>query len=381
MKTILCGADQIKTYALIFQNKRIGLVTNPTGTNAAFVHTADVFAHEFHLQALFAPEHGVRGDMQDGQTITAYIDKATGATVHSIYGEVRAPQPEMLLDIDMMVYDMQDVGSRYYTYIYTMANCIAACGKAGIPFVVLDRPNPIGGCCVAGSAMQKQNRSFIGMYDIPQQYGLTCGELAHYFNESEQLGAKIMVIPLQNWQRDDLQPDYNMAQIAPSPNLPSFESVLLYNGTCLFEGVNVSEGRGTTKPFQCIGAPFIDAAKYAQCLNAHKLAGVHFRPMHFTPMFSKYQGSFCGGVQVHVTDMRQVEPLHLGIDMLLTLKDMYPQELVFVPPNHEVGDFTIDLLWGSNYLRKQEATVFGALEQIEQNTKSKAPQLRAYHLY
>lgn len=381
MKNILCGADRIAEYALLFKNKRIGLITNPTGANASFVQTADIFAKKYKLQALFAPEHGVRGDAQDGQSITSYIDEATGAVVHSIYGEMRAPKPEMLKNIDVMVYDIQDVGSRYYTFIYTMANCLAACGEAGIPFVVLDRPNPLGGAIVAGTAMQPQNRSFIGMYDIPQQYGLTCGELANFFNATEHLGAEVTVVPLQSWERKYLQPDYFMPQISPSPNLPCFESVLLYNGTCLFEGLNVSEGRGTTKPFQYVGAPFINADKYAQKLNSLSLSGVYFRPVYFTPMFSKYKGQLCGGVQAHIINAREVKPLYMGAAMVLCLKSMYPNELVFVPPNHEKGDFTLDLLWGSSYLRQDSATIASAFEQIEQNTALKAPLLRKYHIY
>ena len=381
MKKILCGADRLDDFGSFFAQKRIGLITNPSGIRSDFIPTADWLAQHFTLQALYAPEHGVRGDAQDGQSIQGYIDKRTGAVVHSIYGETRAPLPEMLRDIDVMVYDMQDVGSRYYTFIYTMANCMQAAAQKGIPFVVLDRPNPLGGTQICGTHLMPENRSFIGMYDIPQQYGLTCGELAEYFNRTQNFGCYLTVVPLQNWQRSDYGCELDLPQISPSPNLPAFESTLLYNGTCLFEGVNVSEGRGTTKPFQVVGAPFIEADTYADALNSLHLSGVFFRPMYFTPMFSKHKGVLCGGVQVHVTDYRTVQPLHVGAAMIVTLKQLYPQALQFVPPNHEKGDFTLDLLWGSDSLRTQIISCAQAFAEIDRHTNEMRPSIEQSFLY
>lgn len=373
MKQILCGADRLddclanrlECCAGLLRGKRVGLITNPTGVRADFTTTADWFNRHAVLTALYAPEHGVRGDAQDGQSIESYKDSVTGTIVHSIYGKTRTPLPEMLADIDVMVYDMQDVGSRYYTFIYTMANCMQAAAAKGIPFVVLDRPNPIGGTQIAGTPLLAENRSFIGMYDIPQQYALTCGELAMYFNRTQGFGAELTVIPLQHWARTDYACELSVPRISPSPNLPSFESVLLYNGTCLFEGVNVSEGRGTTKPFECVGAPFINAQHFAETLNLLGLPGVRFRPVYFTPMFSKHKGELCGGVQIHVLDYRAVRPLHTGAAMIVTLKQMYPEALRFVPPNHEPGDFTLDLLWGSDTLRTQMTDVQEAFRVID----------------
>lgn len=366
MKKILCGADQLEARTDLFMHRRIGLVTNPSGMRCDYVSTADWFARNTALAALYAPEHGVRGDAQDGQSIRSYTDRRTGALVYSIYGETRRPLPEMLSGIDLLVYDIQDVGSRYYTFIYTMANCMEAAAHSGIPFVVLDRPNPLGGLQVCGTHLRGDCRSFVGMYDIPQQYGLTCGELAGHFNRTQRFGCELTVVPLQNWQRGDFGCELALPQISPSPNLPSFESILLYNGTCLFEGTNVSEGRGTTKPFQFVGAPFIDAEAYAQKLNRLALPGVFFRPAYFTPVCSKHSGSLCCGVQIHLTDYRAVRPLYVGAAMIVTLREMYPEQLRFVPPNHEKGDFTLDLLWGSDALRTQLFTpeqVFAVLDQ------------------
>ncbi len=372
-KTVLCGADRIDEYSEIFCKKRLGLVTNPSGVLRDLSATADKLARDYYLTALYAPEHGVRGDQQDGQSIESYIDKSTGVTVHSIYGKKRKPEQKDLEPIDMMVYDIQDVGSRYYTYIYTMTNCMISCKEKGIPFVVLDRPNMIGGLSPEGTHMEEGCTSFIGMYDFPQRYSLTCGELAKYVNVRFQIDAEVIVIPMEGWKRDMYWEDTGLPWINPSPNLASSDAALLYNGTCLFEGTTLSEGRGTTRPFELIGAPFMDGKRFADVLNQSGCSGVHFRPASFIPMFGKHTGELCHGVQIHVLDKRSVKPVELGVKMLLTVRDLGSDNFAFTPPRHEKGEFTVDLMFGSSLLRTPGITVEEVCEEIKKGTAQFLP--------
>lgn len=381
MTRVLCGADRIEEYAALFRGRRLGLVTNPSGIRQDFTATADKLARDFRLTALYAPEHGVRGDQQDGQSVASYTDPATGVPVYSIYGENRAPRPEDLQDIDLMVFDIQDVGSRYYTYLYSMANCMQACARQGIPFVVLDRPNPTGGLAPEGTALQDDCRSFIGMYDIPQRYALTCGELARLLNERFGLGAALEVVPLAGWRREMLWRDTGLAWVNPSPNIATPDAALLYNGTCLFEGTNLSEGRGTTRPFELIGAPWLDARAFAEALEAQNCPGVRFRPASFTPMFHKHAGRLCHGVQVHVIEPRAVRPVALGAAMVLTVKELSGAHFAFTAPRHEVGDFTADLLFGSPLLRRPGVTMEDVRAAIRAGTEAYRPQWKQYRLY
>lgn len=381
MTQVLCGADRIGEYAALFRGKRLGLVTNPSGVLRGLSATADKLAREFRLTALYAPEHGVRGDQQDGQSVASYTDPATGAPVYSIYGEHRAPRPADLRDIDLLVFDIQDVGSRYYTYLYSMTNCMQACARQGIPFVVLDRPNPTGGLSPEGTRMEDGCRSFIGMYDFPQRYALTCGELARLVNEHFGLGAALEVVPLAGWRREMLWQDTGLAWINPSPNIASPDAALLYNGTCLFEGTNLSEGRGTTRPFELIGAPWLDARAFADALTAQNCPGVHFRPASFIPMFHKHAGRLCHGVQVHVTEPRAVRPVALGAAMVLTAQALSGAQFAFTPPRHEAGDFTVDLLFGSALLRRPGVTMDDVRAAIRAGTQAYLPLWEQYRLY
>lgn len=381
MGTVQCGADRIDEYAALFRGRRLGLITNPSGVLRDFTATADKLAQDFCLAALYAPEHGVRGDQQDGQSVQSYTDPATGVPVRSIYGAKRAPLPEDLADIDLMVFDIQDVGSRYYTYLYTMTNCMQACAQQKIPFVVLDRPNPIGGLAPEGTRMEDDCRSFIGMYDLPQRYALTCGELARLVNERFGLGAALEVVPLAGWRREMLWRDTGLAWVNPSPNIATPDAALLYNGTCLFEGTTLSEGRGTTRPFELIGAPWLDARAFAAALEDLALPGVRFRPASFTPMFHKHAGELCHGVQVHVTEPWEVRPVELGAAMLLTAKALSGGQFAFTPPRHEVGAYTVDLLFGSPLLRRPGVTLDEVRAAIRAGTEAYRPFWRQYQLY
>lgn len=352
MSDILFGADRLDEYKDLFQNKRIGLITTPTGVLSDLSCTIDAFDRMFDLEAMFSPEHGVRGDHQDGASVDFYIDQKTRKPVYSIYGEKREPSISELEDLDILVYDIQDVGSRYYTFLYSMTNSMKKAKERGIPFVVLDRPNPIGGLNPEGSQLEEKNRTFIGLYDYPQRFSLTPGEFAKMVNTEQKIGADLFVVPMKGWTRDMFYCELGKPWINPSPNIASYDSIVLYNGTCLFEGTNLSEGRGTTRPFELIGAPWIDGEKYADKLNSYHLDGVKFRQASFIPMFHKHSGKVCNGVQVHVIDYKKVKPLQLGLTMLKEAIEIGGENFQFTAPRHEIGDYTIDLLFGSDSIRK-----------------------------
>lgn len=336
------------------KGKRIGLVTNMTGVDRALRSDIDLLAarRDVQLVALFGPEHGVRGDVQAGGHVDSSRDAATGLPVHSLYGEHREPTPEMLRGIDLLLFDIQDVGARFYTYPYTLANVMRAARRDGIPVWVLDRPNPVGGLKVEGPVLEPAQSSFIGMFPIPVRHGMTIGELARLFNGEFGIGADLTVVPMRGWRRGDAEPGGAMPWVPPSPNMPTRDTALVYLGTALLEGTNVSEGRGTTRPFETIGAPFVDARRLADALNALELPGVRFRPTSFTPSFSKHEGKACGGVQVHVTDREAFLPFRTGLAVVKALHDLYPDAFRFQSdaPGATPGFF--DKLAGNTWLRQ-----------------------------
>ena len=325
--------------------KRVGLITNPSGITTDLRSTADLLheAEDVRLVALFGPEHGIRGNVADGAAVSSSVDEATGVPMYSLYGPVKKPTEEMLRGLDVVLFDIQDVGVRFYTYIYTMAYAMEACGDAGIPFVVLDRPNPLGGNAVEGNLLDMRFRSFVGNYPIPLRYGMTVGELARLLNEEHALGADLTVVPLVGWTRDMLFDDTGLPWVPPSPNMPSFATAIVYPGTCLFEGTSISEGRGTTSPFQQIGAPYLDGPRLVDILDERRLPGVLFRPLFFTPRFSKYEGELCGGVYVHVLDADVFEPVRAGLEMVAALRTLYPDDFEWRPH--------FDLLAGTDAVR------------------------------
>lgn len=333
------------------QGKRIGLVTNMTGVDRKLRSDVDLLVarSEFRLVALFGPEHGVRGDAQAGEHVDASHDAVTGLPVYSLYGKTREPTSEMLKDIDVLLFDIQDIGTRYYTYPYTLANVLKAAKRASIPVWVLDRPNPLGGNKIEGPVLEPAFASFVGMYPIPVRHGMSIGELAQLFNAEFGIGAELKVVLMQGWQREANAVD---PWVPPSPNMPTPDTALVYPGTTLFEGTNISEGRGTTRPFEMIGAPFVDANKLAERMNAMNLPGVRFRPTWFTPSFSKHQGQLCGGVQLHVTDADAFKPFLTGLALVRELQQLYPQQFNFLPslPGSDSGFF--DKLAGNGWLRE-----------------------------
>jgi uncharacterized protein YbbC (DUF1343 family) len=305
---------------------RVGLITNPTGVTLGLYSTLDAF-HEhpgIDLAAVFGPEHGARGDVQDALPVESRVHEATGIPVYSLYGEVRRPTAEMLEGVELLVFDIQDVGARFYTYASTLTHALEAAEEHGKGVVVLDRPNPINGIAVEGNIPEPGFESFVGLHRVPIRHGLTIGEIALLANQG--IGAELRVVSMEGWGRGMWFDETGLPWVQPSPNIPTIETATVYPGTCLFEGVNVSEGRGTTRPFEYIGAPWIDARSWASDLNTLGLDGVAFRPCHFTPTFDKYRGELCGGVQIHVADWDAFRPVEAGLHMLATCIDLWPGE-------------------------------------------------------
>jgi len=302
--------------------KRIGLLCNQASVAHGYRHVLDLMLPyhrdgKFILQAVFGPQHGLFGHTQDNMIEwEGDADPRTGLTVRSLYGENRKPTPEMLEGIELFVVDIQDIGSRYYTFAWTMAHCIDACGELGIPVLVLDRPNPIDGLQVEGPMLRQGFESFVGLHPVPTRHGMTVGEIARYTRDAFYPNAELDVVMLEGWSRSDYFDDTDLPWAMPSPNMPTIETAVVYPGGCLLEATNLSEGRGTTRPFEIVGAPFLDGWKMADALNDHGLAGVAFRPIQFEPTFNKHAQKVCGGVFVHVTDRHAFEPVLAYVALL-----------------------------------------------------------------
>ncbi|WP_397443848.1 exo-beta-N-acetylmuramidase NamZ family protein [Peribacillus aracenensis] len=316
----------------VLSGKKVGLITNPTGIDSKLTSIVDLLNDDpdINLTALFGPEHGVRGDAQAGASVEYYMDEKTGLPVYSLYGKTKKPTPEMLKDVEVLVFDIQDVGTRYYTYIYTMAYAMEAAKENDIPFIVLDRPNPQGGESVDGPVLEPEFSSFVGMYPIPLKHGMTVGELATLFNKEFKIGADLKVIKMKGWKRDMDYEETGLPFVLPSPNMPTVSTTFVYPATGLIEGTNVSEGRGTTKPFELIGAPYINSDELAGKLNALRLPGVKFRAASFTPTFSKHAGKLSHGVEIYITDREEFKAVPTGLHIIKTIQDLYPADFEFL---------------------------------------------------
>jgi uncharacterized protein YbbC (DUF1343 family) len=336
---------------------RVGFVCNPASVDADLAHVADRLAATggVTLAALFGPQHGFRSDVQDNMIETPHgRDPLRGVPVHSLYSDTREPTADMLRGIDLLVIDLQDIGARIYTYVYTMANCLRACGRHGVPAVVCDRPNPIGGI-VEGACLVPGFESFVGQFPIPMRHGMTMGELAGLFNEAFGLGAALEVVSMTGWRRDMYADDTGLPWVMPSPNMPTLDTAIVYPGTVLFEGTMLSEGRGTTRPFELVGAPWIDAERFARDMNAMDLPGVRFRPAVFEPTFQKHAKQPCGGCQIHVLDRAAFRPVLTGVALVEQFHRTNPEQFAWRPPPYEYEHdrLPIDILAGSDRLRRQ----------------------------
>lgn len=310
----LHGVERKEELGRIFSGKRVGLITNPTGVDRGFRATTDLFAEEYRLNALYAPEHGVRGNVQAGGKVDTFIDERTGIPVHSMYG--KDVDAEIFADVDVIAYDIQDVGARFYTYIYTLTTAMKMAAKLGKRVVVLDRYNPIGLTKCEGALLEEKFESGVGKYGIPARYAMTVGEFARYANEAGGIGCDLEVVECQGLKRSDDYRTVGVEWVLPSPNLPSYEASLAYIGTVLLEGTDMSEGRGTTKPFEIIGAPYLRAGEVIKYVESLGMQGFMLRECCFTPTFSKHKGELCHGFQIHVTDPDKFEPFELGVLML-----------------------------------------------------------------
>ncbi|RLL46976.1 DUF1343 domain-containing protein [Oceanobacillus piezotolerans] len=337
----------------LIEGKRVGLITNPTGVDKELNSIVDRLHNDpdVELTALYGPEHGVRGDAQAGAYVEFYTDETTGLPVYSLYGQTRKPTPEMLENVDVLLFDIQDVGTRFYTYIYTMAYAMEAAAENGKEFIVLDRPNPLGGHKVEGPVLETKYASFVGNYPIPLRHGMTVGELAQLFNEEFEIGADLTVVEMEGWNRNMYYDDTKLEFVLPSPNMPTLETAVVYPGAALIEGTNVSEGRGTTKPFEFIGAPFVNSTEFAAALNKLDLPGVKFRAASFTPSISKHSGTLSHGVQIHVTNKKAYKPIETGLHIVKTLHDMYPEDFQFRAEN-SAGISFFDNLIGNGWIRE-----------------------------
>lgn len=332
---------------------RVGVVAGPASVAPDLSHVIDLLcrAEGVQVTALFGAEHGVRGDAQAGVTVADETDPATGLPVYSLYGQTKRPTAEMLRNVDVLVVDLFDVGCRYWTFLYTTAYVLQAAAEHGKRVVVLDRPNPLGGTVTEGNILDPAFASFVGLYPIPIRTGLTLGEAARLFNTAFGIGADLEVIPCQGWRRTMDFTQTGLPFVPPSPNTPTPDTLTLYPGTCLLEGTTVSEGRGTTRPFEIIGAPWIDARRLADALNERNLPGVRFRPAYFVPTFGKHQGTRCAGVQIHIMDRAAVRAVTVGVHLLHVLRTLYPGDFAWRPPQREGGRYFIDLLAGTDRLR------------------------------
>ena len=370
----------------------LGLVVNQTSLTGNGCSSITQFRNnnQFKLSTLFAPEHGLYGVDQDMVPIIDETNPISGIPVKSLYGANASsltPSPDLLNEIDNLVFDIQDVGSRYYTFIYTLANCMQTCAESNTRMVVCDRPNPINGLKIEGNLVRKEFRSFVGQYPLPNRHGMTVGELARLFNDHFSIKCDLKVVPMEGWDRSMWYDQTGLPWVPPSPNMPTLSTATVYPGMCLMEGTLLSEGRGTTTPFEQVGAPYINAGTLAQTLNEKNLPGLFFRPQYFKPQFQKWSGKICGGVKLHITDRDKIKPLVTSIAVLYSIKKLYPNDFAWrTEPYEFVSDrLAIDLLYGSPTLREEIGSGTLSLDDLEsaweEETKEFLPQRKACLIY
>ncbi len=354
------GAVRLGTDVLLasprLRGARVGIVCNHASVDGNYRHIVDRLtdATDVRIAAIFGPQHGFRSDVQDNMVETPdAADALRRVPVYSLYSDTREPTAEMLAGLDVLVIDLQDVGARIYTFIYTMANCLRAAARHGVPVIVCDRPNPIGGLQVEGAVLSAGFESFVGQFQIPMRHGMTIGELAALFNEQGRIGASLEITPMDGWHRRLYADQTGLPWVLPSPNMPTLDTAIVYPGTVLFEGTLLSEGRGTTRPFELVGAPGIDPDGFAAAMNALDLPGVYFRPAVFQPTFQKHSQQTCGGCQIHVTERDAFRPVITGVALIGMFRRQDPATFAWRPPPYEYEHhkLPIDILAGSSALR------------------------------
>jgi uncharacterized protein YbbC (DUF1343 family) len=341
----------------LLRGGKFGLLMNQASVDRTFRYACDLLAERLpgQLAAIFSPQHGLWCEEQANMIESPHARyEPLGVPVYSLYSETRRPTREMLAGLECLVIDLQDVGTRVYTFVWTVQQCLIACAEAGIAIVVLDRPNPIGGAVAEGPLLEPGYESFVGGASIPLRHGLTLGELARLINAEQKIGANLHIVQMHGWQRAMMYHDAGRGWVAPSPNMPRARTAQLYPGQVLLEGTNLSEGRGTTQPFEVIGAPFIDPQTLARELASRELAGIAVRPIWFVPTFDKWQGRRCGGVALHVTNAKAVRSVTVTLHLLAAIRSRYPKDFTWLPPPYEYEreKMPIDILFGSARLRE-----------------------------
>ena len=354
---MLLGSEQLIT-SLRLNGLRVGVLANPASIDHSFTHVVDRLGQstDYTLAAIFGPQHGYQSNLQDNMIETPHAeDRRRSVPIFSLYSETREPTRDMLDLIDVLVIDLQDVGARIYTFIYSMANCLRAAARAGLPVIVCDRPNPIGGARVQGPMLEASYESFVGQFPMPMRHGMTVAELAQLFNDHHGIGADLEVVPMKGWSREMYWDATDVPWVMPSPNMPTLDTAIVYPGTVLLEGTILSEGRGTTRPFELIGAPWLDGELLAAHMNRIGLSGVHFRGVTFEPTFQKHARIACGGCQIHVTARDEFEPVKVGVSLLRECFGSAPDRFAWRDPPYEYehDKMPIDILAGSPALREQ----------------------------
>jgi uncharacterized protein YbbC (DUF1343 family) len=346
-----------KRWPARLKGARVGLLVHPASVNRKFDHAVDLFMRsgKCKLTSLFGPQHGILGETQDNMVEwKGFRDGKTGLPVFSLYGKTRKPRPFMVKDIDVLVVDLQDVGARYYTFIWTLELCMQACIENGKSVIVLDRPNPIGGEEIEGTVLDPHFSSFVGNRSLPARHGMTIGEIACYLRDEFYSTLDLHVVNMEGWKRGMLFQETSLPWVMPSPNMPGVETALVYPGMCLIEGTLLSEGRGTTRPFEIFGSPYIDPDAIVKRLSGFRLPGVIFRPLYFQPTFQKYKGKLCGGAQIHVTERERFKPFKTGVAVIKAVHDLYPDRFQWKAPpyEYEKKKLPIDILAGTDRVRK-----------------------------
>lgn len=377
---VLFGADRVGEFSHLFTG-RVALLTAPSGRTSDNRSTIEVLKEHCDLRLLLAPEHGVRGDKAAGALFQDEMDEESGLPVRSLYTkESKRLSAQTLEKFDTLVYDIADVGCRYYTFISTLRYCIEDCAAAGKRLVVLDRPNPLGDW-VEGGLLREETASFVGCYPIPVCYGLSCGELANMMNDELKAGCDLHIVPCKGLTRKMIFHDWDHYWVMPSLGIPRFETALLYPGTCLIEGTNLSEGRGTADPFAIIGAPYIRAEAFACAFNELDCGGVVATPVYFTPTTSKHQGVLCGGIHLHITDEYLLEPVTMGVKLLDLIRKLYPEDFKLLDPFREGGKPFISLLAGHRDFENPEWDAEEILSRYKQESDTFRWRKAPYEIY
>jgi uncharacterized protein YbbC (DUF1343 family) len=371
---IKTGLDAFeKLWPKKLKGARVGLLVHTASVNAGFTYATTLFfqSNKCEIKALFGPQHGIFGETQDNMVEwKGFRDKLTGLPVYSLYSRTRKPEPAMLQDIDAMVIDLQDIGARYYTFIWTMENSMKVCSEINKTVVVLDRPNPIGGVHIEGPVLDMTYASFVGQRSLPVRHGMTVGEIGGYLRNKFYPSLDFHVIPLQGWERKMWFDNTGLPWVMPSPNMPTLDTAMVYPGMCLLEGTNLSEGRGTSRPFEIFGAPYVKPEMLLKRLQEFRLSGVVFRPLHYQPTFQKYSGLLCGGAQLHVTKREKFRPFKTGVAVIKAAHDLYPEYFQWKRPPYEYERLRKDIEQGVS-LENMEAWWKEQCQEFQRKVRKK----------